>query len=184
MALGTAFRAFFAALLNQDVARQLKTVLDGGGEAAAPALPEAKSPVAEESPVAEPAPPKTASRSDAITLLATLQREARLIDLVKENLSAYSDAQIGAAARPCLQQCAATLERVMSVHPIVTANDGSMIDVPESAGPSRYQWIGEGSGTSGKLVHHGWKVDQLELPQWTGPHQDSGVIAPVQLQRV
>ena len=178
MALGTAFRAFFAALLNQDVARQLKTVLDGGAETTVAALPEAKS------PVAEPAPPKIASRSDAITLLATLQREARLIDLVKENLSAYSDAQIGAAARPCLQQCAATLERVMSVQPIVSANDGSMIDVPESAGPARYQWIGEGSGTNGKLVHHGWKVDQLELPQWTGPHQDSGVVAPVQVQRV
>ncbi len=178
MALGTAFRAFFAALLNQDVARQLKTVLDAGAKTTTPALPQAKS------PEAAPAPPKTASRSDAITLLATLQREARLIDLVKENLSAYSDAQIGAAARPCLQQCATTLERVMSVQPIVTASDGSMIEVPESAGPARYQWIGEGAGTSGKLVHHGWKVDQLELPQWTGPHQDSGVIAPVQLQRV
>jgi Domain of unknown function (DUF2760) len=179
MALGTAFRAFFAALSNQEVARQLKTILDGGSsEAPIPKLPEAKS------PEKEPPAAKPASRSDAITLLATLQREARLVDLVKENLSAYSDAQIGAAARPCLQQCAVALERVMSLQPIVSASDGSMIDVPDSAGPSRYQWLGEGSSSSGKLVHHGWKVDRLELPQWTGPAQDASVVAPVQVQRV
>lgn len=178
MALGTAFRAFFAALVNQDVARQLKTVLDGGAESKRVELP---SPTAT---VAEPAPPKKASRSDAITLLATLQREARLIDLIHEDLAAYSDAQIGAAARPCLQQCATTLKRIMTLRPIESASDGAMIEVPESAGPARYQWLGEGSGTSGKLVHHGWVVENLELPQWTGPAQDSGVVAPVQVQRV
>ena len=37
--------------------------------------------------------------NDAIALLATLQREARFVDLVNEALDGYADAQIGAAAR-------------------------------------------------------------------------------------
>ena len=44
-------------------------------------------------------------------MLATLQREARLVDLIHEDLSQYSDAQVGAAARPCLQQCGGVLDR-------------------------------------------------------------------------
>ncbi len=177
MALGTAFRVFFAALFDREAAGRLESVLDGVPTDAEPST----------APARLPEPPalalNSASRSEAITLLSTLQREARLIDLVKENLAAYSDAQIGAAARPCLTQCAATLERVMTIKPIQAAGDGATIDVPASAGPSRYQWIGEGSGTRGKLVHHGWEIDHIELPHWTGASDDANVIAPVQVQR-
>ena len=58
-------------------------------------------PVPAAPPAAEPAP----RRSDAITLLAALQREARFVDLVQEPLGEYSDDQIGAAARDVLRDC-------------------------------------------------------------------------------
>ncbi|MGV3485447.1 MAG: DUF2760 domain-containing protein [Planctomycetaceae bacterium] len=191
MALGTAFRAFFAALFNRDVADQLREVLDHPedrpGTGAAAALP---APVAAEPPkptVLKPTVPTATAakpRSDAITLLATLQREARLIDLVQENLSQYSDAQIGAAARPCLQQCAASLERMLGLKPIESAAEGQTVTVPETAPPARYLWIGEGTGAAGRLVHHGWEASHVDLPQWTGADADSRVIAPVQVKRL
>lgn len=182
MALGTAFRAFFAALGNRQVADQIRTVLDRpAGTAALPAPPAEVVVPSKPVPVAPKA--KESTRSDAITLLATLQREARLLDLVKENLSAYSDAQVGAAARPCLTQCAVTLDRVLGVKAIEAASDGQAISVPEAATPSRYTWIGEGSGSAGKLVHHGWEASRVDLPHWTGVDADAHVIAPAQVQR-
>ena len=182
MALGTAFRAFFAALGNRQVSERIRSVLDQPVEVTAlpSPTPEVVAPAKE---IQRPASQKDRSRSDAITLLSTLQREARLLDLVKENLSAYTDAQVGAAARPCLTQCAATLDRLLGVKAIESVSDGQSVSVPENAAPSRYAWIGEGSGSTGKLIHHGWEASRVDLPQWTGVDNDAKVIAPAQVQR-
>lgn len=180
MAIGTAFRAFFAALFNSQKSALIQQALDG-----APVIP-ALTPAAEKPLAAQPVVPvKPAShRSDAVSLLAALQREARLVDLIQENLSAYSDAQIGTAARPCLTQCASVLDRMLGLRPIVEAAEGESIEVPADATPVRYLWIGEGSGISGKLVHHGWQATRVELPKWTGDQSDEPVVAPVQVKRV
>ena len=185
MAVGTAFRAFFAALFNRDISEQIRLVLDRPAVAAPPAIaaPATKGSSAQ-TPEPVPVAPTAALRSEAVTLLAALQREARFVDLVKENLAQYSDAQIGAAARPCLQQCATTLDRLMGLKPIETVADGQPVQVPDSALPSRYLWVGEGSGTSGKLVHHGWEASHVQLPQWTGVASDAKVVAPIQVKRV
>lgn len=181
MAVGTAFRAFFAALFDRDVSERIRVVLDQVPEAAAPAI---APPTAIDAKVAAPTIRAAELRSDAVTLLATLQREARFVDLVKEDLSRYSDAQIGIAARPCLQQCATTLDRLLGLRPIETTADGQSVQVPENALPSRYQWVGEGAGSTGKLLHHGWEASQVQLPQWTGANADAKVIAPVQVKRM
>jgi len=181
MSLGIAFRAFFAALGNRKVAEQIRSILEPSAQP--PALPAATKTVVVDSTKAIVSAPKPPSRSDAVALLATLQREARLIDLIKENLSAYSDAQVGAAARPCLVQCAATLDRIMGLKPIETTSDGQTITVPESATAARYSWIGEGEGATGKLIHHGWEASRVELPSWTGEAGDATVIAPAQVKR-
>ena len=65
-----------------------------------------------------------ANRSDAITLLATLQREARFVDIVSEPLDGYSDAQIGAAARDVLRESGKVLNRLFSLKRVVDAEEG------------------------------------------------------------
>src|SRR5262249_15954195 len=96
--IGIAIRAFFAALLSAAKAQQIKAALDG------PALPKQH---IDENPPPKAMPQATATprRSEAITLLAALQREARLVDLVKQPLQDFSDEQIGAAARNVLNDC-------------------------------------------------------------------------------
>lgn len=186
MRLGLAFKAFWASLTNRDVAARLERVLQGGEP---PSLPEPGGhdvgrPLSDEPPKAPRSgtPVATAGRDSAITLLSALQREARLVDLVREDLGQYSDAQVGAAARPCLQHCAAVLERWFAPEPVVSAADGEIVEVPPDAPPTRFQWIGEGSASSGKVLHHGWQAGKVELPQWTGPETDVRVIAPAQVQ--
>jgi hypothetical protein len=195
MAVGTAFRAFFAALFHRELADKIEQVLDQpAGMLALPGKSPTEAPASAVTSQAvnqnqnqNQKPRPADDRSDAITLLVALQREARLIDLVKENLGQYSDAQIGAAARPCLQQCAATLDRLFGLRSIESVPDGQVVSVPSDASPSRYMWIGEGtngeSTVSGKLVHHGWEASHVELPKWTGATVDSRVIAPIQVKR-
>ncbi|QDS96725.1 hypothetical protein FF011L_55370 [Roseimaritima multifibrata] len=175
MALGTAFRAFFGSLFNSETSQRVQLALEGESAVSAP------EPARIETAPVPPAPLPPA-RSDAVALLATLQREARLVDLVQEKLDAYSDAQVGAAARPCLLQCASILERVMGLQPVVAGSEGSQVEVPSGASPAAYQWIGEGSGTSGQLVHPGWKASRVDLPEWTGQDADAKIIAPAQIK--
>lgn len=177
MGIGIALRAFSAGLFDKNKAEKIRLILDGGE---LPALEE-KSPSPDTNQVS--AAPKKPIRSDAITLLSSLQREARLVDLIQEDLSGFSDEQVGAAARPCLQQSAATLKRLLNLAPVCDAADGSTVDVAPDESAARYQWSGEGASNSGSLIHHGWQATQIELPTYTGDAADALLIAPAQVQR-
>ena len=173
MGLGIALRAFSAGLFDKEAAEKIRQVLDGNDVVA----------IEQKAPAETPRPVTKPTRSDAITLLSALQREARLVDLIQESLSGFSDAQVGAAARPCLQQSAQTLQRFFDLKPISDAADGSNVDVGSHESPARYQWVGEGTTTSGGLIHHGWQASQVELPQYSGDAADGWVVAPAQVQR-
>ena len=175
MGLGVAIKAFSAALFDREKSRQIERLL--AGKAAVSSQPE---PAAIEPP-RQTAPPSPV-RDPSITLLATLQREARLIDLIQEDLSQYSDAQVGAAARPCLQQCSGVLSRLFGMQPLVEAEEGESVQVGESPSALRFQWIGEGAAESGKLIHHGWQATKIELPTWSGNADDANIIAPAQVE--
>src|SRR4029450_745151 len=113
MRLGLALKAFFRALRDRTFAEQLDRLLQGQALALSttPSLPLAdrlRADLVEEAP----------TRSDALTLLATLQREARLIDFLMEDLASYDDAQIGAAVRDVHRDCAAVLERMFALRPL------------------------------------------------------------------
>ncbi|MFN7627817.1 MAG: DUF2760 domain-containing protein, partial [Pirellula sp.] len=112
-----AFRAFFAALFRADTAERIQNALtgnsgpaNGAANGAATKKPTADptasdgsnrpSPVlAQKDQARHDQARNSLARNDAITLLAVLQRDARLLDLVHESLDDYSDEQIGGAAR-------------------------------------------------------------------------------------
>ena len=129
-----------------------------------------------------PAPP---ARNDAITLLATLQREARFVDIVKEPLADYSDAQVGAAARDVLRDCGAVLDRLFDVQPIVDKEEGADVDLPAGFDAGRFRVTGNVTGEApytGPLVHHGWEAKRCALPQWSGSKDAGFVVAPAELE--
>ena len=74
--------------------------------------------------------------SEAITLLAALQREARFVDFIQESLAGYSDAQIGAAARDVHRDCGAVLERMFALRPAVAEEEGTEVEVPAGFDPA------------------------------------------------
>jgi len=176
--IGTAFRAFFAALGDADKARQIEAALAGK------ALPKIDAAEKRQQPM-PPAESEKPARSEAITLLAALQREARLVDLVQQPLGQFSDEQIGAAARNVLADSAAVLNRFFELQPVAAADEGASLDVPAGYDPNRFKLAGSVSGSGpfrGQLVHHGWRATAIKLPSWTGPKDSALVIAPAEIE--
>ena len=177
-----AIRVFFAVLFHGQVAAQVDEILKKRGLPSPTAV--AELPRAEARP-AKPAATKSAARSEAVTLLATLQREARLVDFVKEPLVGYSDAQIGAVARDVHRACGAVLERLFSLQPVVDQEEGAEIEVPSGFDAGRFHLTGNVVGEPpfhGRLTHHGWMAAACNLPAWTGSKESAAIIAPVEVE--
>lgn len=191
-----AFRAFIRILCNADFARHVEWLAEGR-------LPPPEAPTADrgtdvqpvqrqtgslphEKKEAAPAPsPRPPAPPSALLLLAALQREARLVDFVKEPLAGFSDAQIGAAARDVHRDCAAVLERMFSLQPVVTDAEGAEITVPAGFDAAQYRLTGKVTSQApfrGTLAHHGWRANRCDLPEWTGSDEAARIIAPVEVE--
>jgi hypothetical protein len=175
-----AIRVFFRTLFDADVARQVAEILDKGktaGAATGEPVPGRKA--------EQPRAPRPAAPSDALTLLATLQREARFVDFVKEPLESYSDAQIGAAAREVHRGCATVLERLFALRPVLCDEEGAEVEVPAGFDAGRYRLVGDVAGEPpfhGRMTHHGWEATTCELPTWSGTAATARVVAPVEVE--
>ena len=174
MRLWLAVKCFFRILLDAKFADRCLLTLRGS-----PIDPnQATTPAANTSEVAK------TPRSDAVTLLAALQREARFVDIVSESLDGYSDAQIGAAARDVLRDCGKVLARVFALRPMLEEVEGTTVQVPAGYETERYRLTGDVSREppfAGKLMHAGWQATKCDLPTWTGSGKGALVVAPAEV---
>lgn len=168
-----AFRAFFATLFNKEVAQRVQLALAGELTQAKIAEPKTVAP-------AKPVPPQPV-RSEAITLLSTLQREARFLDLVQEPLDGFGDAQIGAAAREVLRDCKKTLDRMFGIAPLAEEAEGAECELEQNPSPAKYRLVGKSEGRSGSIAHRGWKATCCEVPAWSGRRHEAWILAPIEI---
>ncbi len=130
-------------------------------------------------------PPAKPGRSEAITLLSALQREARFVDFIQEPIDGYNDAQVGAAVREIHRGCHEVLSRMFAPIPIVEQDEGATVQVddPTSGAYRLTGHVSQASGTvSGQLVHHGWIAQKCEVPKWAGDEDSTKVIAAAEVQ--
>ncbi|HEY0793197.1 MAG TPA: DUF2760 domain-containing protein [Chthoniobacterales bacterium] len=138
------------------------------------------SPRARETPppvAAEPRPPAivqppgpTTHRAEAevVAFVALLQQGGRFVDFLMEDLTSYSDDEVGAAARVVHQGCRQVLQDNFKVIPIAEADEGSEVTVPAGDAAVEYRLLGNVSGNppfTGKLIHKGWKTTSVKLPR-------------------
>jgi hypothetical protein len=176
--IAVAFQAFFKSLFNREVADRVGLALQGPAEK--PKLEKPKP--AEKKP--EP-PPKKPARSEAVTLLAALQREARFLDFVKEPLDGLSDEQIGAAVRDIHRNLASVINRMFGPQPVLSESEGASVEIPKGFDAGRYHLVGKVAGEPpfrGTLTHHGWQVATCQLPEWTGTNAAASIIAPAEVE--
>lgn len=177
--LGLAFKTFFRVFGDADFAKAVDQLLRGKQPAAeAPAPPPPP-------PPPKPAPPKKPVRSDAVSLLAALQREARLLDFLQESIAEYDDAQIGAAVRDIHRDAAAVIQRMFAPVAVVADAEGASVEIPAGHDPAQFRLTGNVAGQPphrGTLQHHGWKATRSDLPQWTGGDEAATIIAPAEVE--
>lgn len=174
--IGLAFQLFFKALGDAAFAERAREVAEGKPLPAPAAAPTPR-------PTAPAA--RAAVRSEAVSLLAVLQREGRLVDFLKENISGYSDAQIGAAVRDVHRDCAAVIDRLFALKPVRNEAEGASIELPAGFDANRLRLTGSVGGAGpwrGQLRHAGWEATKVEVPEYTGTAEGARVVAPAEVE--
>lgn len=172
-----AFGAFFGILSNPGYAALVLGLRQRSQAAPTPAPTPA--PV-----TAAPAPLKEATPDAALQLLALLQRDARLIDFTQEDLSGYSDAEIGGPARLVHEGCAKVLREHFTLAPVRPEVEGSRITLNEGFDARAVRLTGNVVGKApfqGALSHRGWRVTETRLPR-LAPSHDATVLAQAEVE--
>ncbi len=181
-------------LFQPALAARLRDLRDGVAEPA-PAPQPAPAPVTVTAPEPAPAPApapaaapapqlRTAPHEAALQLLGLLQRDARFIDFIEEDVKAYSDADIGAAARVVHEGCRKVLREHFSIQPLRAENEGSRITLPEGFDAAAVRVTGNVVGKApftGTLSHRGWRVTDTRLPQLAAGH-DAAIVAQAEVE--
>ncbi len=135
-------------------------------------------------PAPEPVILKEATPDAALQLLSLLQKEARFIDFVEEDVAAYSDVEIGAAARVVHDGCRKVLAEHFTLEPIRQEQENSKITLPKGFDAKAVRLTGNiigGAPFTGTLVHKGWQVTDVRLPKLTEGH-NANIIAPAEVE--
>jgi hypothetical protein len=178
LAFGAFFRTFSDARYAADIGK-LRTA-----EPPAP-IPD-KAPEARPETMPKPAVPplREISPDAALQLLSVLQREARLIDFAREDLTGYSDAEIGSAARVVHEGCRKVLNDLFTIEPVRGEAEGSRVTLAEGFDAAAVRLTGNVVGKppfTGSLTHRGWRATDIRLPKLAGGH-DASVLAPAEVE--
>jgi hypothetical protein len=156
-----------------------KASRDDDGEAAAKAARKDKKDEKKKEVILREAGPEA-----ALQLLSLLQREGRFVDFLEEDVSSFSDAQIGAAARVVHDGCRKALREHLPLEPVRTEDEGSKIKIEKGFDAHKVRLTGNVTGEApftGTLAHRGWKVKEVKLPRMTEGH-DATIVAPAEVE--
>ncbi|MFN7923620.1 MAG: DUF2760 domain-containing protein [Bryobacteraceae bacterium] len=165
--ISLAFKSFFSLLFGGQLPEDVLAALNLTRRlmtAPAAAKPEAAK--------TEPAKPVAQPADGAVQLLGLLQREARLVDFLLEDISSYSDDQVGAAVRDVHKNCRTVLDRHLKLAPVVDGVEGAVTKVSSLGINAKDQNLlkivgkvpPDGKVDAGVLRHRGWRVEKVDLP--------------------
>ena len=137
-----------------------------------------------QAPKPEPVVLKEATPDAALQLLGLLQKEARFIDFIEEDIAAYSDADIGVAARVVHEGCRKAINEHFTLAPVRSEAEGNKITLQQGFDAATVRLTGNIVGTApftGTLIHKGWQVTNVRLPKLTQGH-NAAIIAAAEVE--
>lgn len=171
--IALAFSTFFRIVADPQFAARIEGL--GKGEAVPPG----------KAPAAEPRPPLQAAAPDsALQLLGLLQREGRFIDFIQEEMAAYADAEIGAAARLVHDGCRKVLREHFTLGPVRDEAEGSRVTLEDGFDAAAIRLTGNVVGKPpyrGSVSHRGWRVTEARLPR-LAPSHNPAIVAPAEVE--
>ena len=167
--ISSAFRSFFSILFSGELPADI--ALEFGYE----------------KPQPPPPPVELPNVSDgALQLLNIFQRDSRLLDFLMEDLSGYADDQIGAVVRNVHSDCKASLNRHVTLAPVIDGVEGTFqkLDNSKTPDPNRIKLVGNvpasGKVAGGILRHRGWRALSISLPALG--KADTSILTPAELE--
>jgi hypothetical protein len=185
--IALAVSSFFAIVASPSFAADVSRLRTEGGWPKAPQpAPAAPTPTPTPPPPAPaPAPVlQLAPDTAALQLLGLLQREARFIDFVEEDIAAYSDADIGAASRVVHEGCRKVLREHFTLTAVRSESEGQRLTLPAGFDAAATRVTGNVVGQApftGTLAHRGWRASATRLPQ-LAPGHDASVLAQAEVE--
>ncbi len=147
--------------------------------------PEAAPPV--QAPKAEPAVAQPSAESIAqaqvVQLLARLQEKGRLVDFAMDDITPYSNEEIGAGARVVHQGCSEVLKEIFDIHAVHLGDEGETLSLAADFDARAYRLVGkvpEQPPFTGTVLHRGWKTNKVTLPRLTDTARE--IIAPAEVE--
>lgn len=159
--LGPACRVFFQVLGNAAAAERVKPLLDA--------------------PVAAPKPAKKSG--EPLRLLRLLQRDAKMVDFLMQDIAGASDGDIAVFVRDFHPKAQKVLKEHLVLEPVLPQPEGETVEVPKGFDPSAIQPLGNLTGQPpyrGTLKHGGWRVKDYTIPA-SPEGQDELVLAPAEV---
>ncbi len=137
-----------------------------------------------EAPRPEPAVVREATPEAALQLLGLLQKEARFLDFVQEDIAGYADSEIGAAARVVHEGCRKVLSQHFELEPVRKEQESTRVTLPKGFDASAVRPTGNIVGEppfTGTLIHRGWRAAKVKLPKIAEGH-NVNIIAPAEVE--
>lgn len=129
------------------------------------------------------------TEGSVVSFLSLLQEKGRFIDYVMEDISQFTDQQVGAASRVVHQGCQKVLKDFFAIKPLRNEDEGSDIAIKDSENPRTYRLLGQVKGEApfkGKIVHRGWLTEKVALPKLQDSVQGDAmltrIIAPCEVE--
>lgn len=135
-------------------------------------------------PAPEPVILRESAPDAALQLLGLLQKEARFIDFIKEDIATYNDADIGVAARVVHEGCNKVLDEHFVLEPIRVEQEGNMVTLAQGFDAASVRLTGNIVGDApftGTLIHKGWRIKNINLPKLTEGYNPA-IIAPAEVE--
>ena len=123
--------------------------------------------------------------ADLIWPLYLLQREARLIDFLLEDISSAPDDLVGAGVREVHAKCRKYLLEKLTLQPIISKEEGSKVSIEEGFNPNKIMLTGFLEGLppyNGILKHQGWDVLSSQIPEVTESFRKNPVLVQAELE--
>lgn len=179
-----AFSAFFRILFDAAFAKNVLLARDGQPTLAADTRIEPVKPKAVEPVKAPPQPMRELGPDAALQLLSIFQREGRFIDFLEEDVSSFTDAEIGAAARVVHTGCRKAMREHITLKQVRSEAEEARVTLAPGFNASEVRVIGNVIGSppfTGTLRHRGWRAVDIKLPQLTDGH-DAKVLAQAEVE--
>jgi hypothetical protein len=122
--------------------------------------------------------------ASGLMLLASLQREGRLVDFLRQDVASFSDEDVGAAARVVHSGCRKVLHQFFEFAPAVNGEEGGSMSIPPGFDSQRIRLTGNVTGQPpfrGTLKHHGWVATAVRMPS-ISEALDPRVVAPAEVE--